>query len=492
MTRDPASAVPPPLPGAFAAPPAAEALRPGPATVALVRGQVRALLEASPAFHALAAPARRELARAMVHVAAYAAECVRDDWYQSGRLGQRPVVRRRQVVEAPVARAQAAGDDFKPAAANQIARITQETLRAIAFPTFVADLIKGTFNAITTATIQQMEAYTQLLNNVGKTVDQFMADNISDNQARDWLAQNYPEHLQVKGGKVAVRGGAEDRPPPAWKRDLNLSDDVDLDADAVEENLVPAARRNLVQSRLQLLSTMVLMGVNRIVITGGKIRATMGFHIDTTDRTHEEHATDFDFRTAASGSFGFGPWSASASLSVSYVSSTRADSDAELNVNADLTGEVDIRFKSDYFPLERFANTDAVGRIRANTAVPEANAPAAAAGGPGAAPSDENVPVTAPRRQPRRKPTLPPIGNPLPAAKKPAAPDAPVVKRYVEGPGKGPGVETGNGAPPPSAAKPAAPGGKAGPAGEKAQPAQGKDTAAPAPAAGGATASTGG
>jgi hypothetical protein len=480
-----ATAVPPPLPGPFATPPAAEALRPSPATVALVRGQVRALLEASPAFHALAAPARRELARAMVHVAAYAAECVRDDWYQSSQLGQRPMVRRREVVEGPVARAQSAGDDFKPAAANQIARVTQETLRAIAFPTFVADLIKGTFNAITTSTIQQMEAYTQLLNNVGKTVDQFMADNISDNQARDWLAQNYPEHLQVKGGKVAVRDGAEDRPPPGWQRDLNLSDEVGLDADAIEESLVPAARRKLAQSRLQLLSTMVLMGVNRIVVTGGKIRATMGFHIDTTDRTHEERATDFDFRTAASGSFGFGPWSASASLSVSYVSSTRADSDAELNVNADLTGEVDIRFKSDYFPLERFANTDAVGRIRSNTAVPEANAPAAA-GGPGATPSDGNVPVTAPRRQPRRKPTLPPIGSTLPEAKKPVAPTAPVVKRYVEGPGKGPGVETGNGAPPPSAPQPAAPGAKAGPTGGQAQPAQGKDTAAPAPAAGGA------
>jgi hypothetical protein len=492
MARGAATAVPPPLPGPFATPPAAEALRPSPATVALVRGQVRALLEAGPAFHALAASARRELARAMVHVAAYAAECVRDDWYQSGHLGQRPVVRRREVVRGPLARAQAAGDDFKPAAANQIARVTQETLRAIAFPTFVADLIKGTFNAITTATIQQMEAYTQLLNNVGKTVDQFMADNISDNQARDWLAQNYPEHLQVKGGKVAVRDGAEDRPPPAWKRDLNLSDDVDLDPDAIEENLVPAARRKLAQSRLQLLSTMVLMGVNRIVVTGGKIRATMGFHIDTTDRAHEEHATDFDFRTAASGSFGFGPWSVSASLSVSYVSSTRADSDSELNVNADLTGEVDIRFKSDYFPLERFANTDAVGRIRSNTAVPEANAPAAAAGGPGATPADDNVPVTAPRRQPRRKPTLPPVGSPLPEAKKPFAPAPPVVKRYVEGPGTGPGVETGNGAPTPSTPKLAGPGAKAGPAGGKAQPAQGNDAVAPAPAADGAATPAGG
>src|ERR1041385_6727461 len=101
----------------------------------------------------------------------------------------------------------------------------------------------------------------------------------------------------------------------------------------------------------------------------------MGFHIDTTDRAHEEHATDLDTRAAAAGSFGFGPWSASASMSVSYVRSTRANSDAELNVESDLTGEVEIHFKSDYFPLARFADGGTIGRIQGNTAVPEANTP---------------------------------------------------------------------------------------------------------------------
>jgi len=89
-----------------------------------------------------------------------------------------------------------------------------------------------------------------------------------------------------------------------------------------------------IESRLQMLSTLVLMGVNRIVVTGGKIRATMGFHIDTTDRAREEQASDFDFRTAVAGSFGFGPWSASASMSISYVSSTRSSRPARRHFSA--------------------------------------------------------------------------------------------------------------------------------------------------------------
>ena len=94
----------------------------------------------------------------MVKIAAYAAECVRDDWLQTERLGQQPLVRYRESHEGPLVRAQ----DFTPAAANQVARVTRDTLKAIAFPTFVADLIKGTFEAITNSSIQQMEAYMRL------------------------------------------------------------------------------------------------------------------------------------------------------------------------------------------------------------------------------------------------------------------------------------------------------------------------------------------
>lgn len=426
-----------PLEGRFATPPSPDALRPSEATLGLVRGQVQALLLSAPSYHALPPGERRQIAHDLVRISAYTAECLRDLCWQSERLGQTPVIRREQpatpatALQAPVARAQDTGT-FRPAAANQIARVTEQTLRAIAFPTFVADLIRGTFNAIVQTSIQQMEAFSKLLSNVGKTVDQFMEENISDNQARDWLAQSYPEHIHVQGGRAVPRDGAEERRPPDFG-DLGLDGGVSLDESAIEETLVPAARRKLAQSRLQTLSTLVLLGINRIVITGGKIRATMGFHIDTSDRAHEELATDLDARVAAAASFGFGPWQASASMSVSYVRSTRASNDSELNVESDLTGEVELHFKSDYFPVERFADRGALGRIQQNTAVPEANQPVTSSG---AAPFGEppavggDVPrFTSSRthRAPRQAPSLPPTGSaPLPV-RAPVAPTPPAV-----------------------------------------------------------------
>jgi hypothetical protein len=343
-----------------------------------VRRQVQALLLATPSYLILAPGARKELAGNIVRVAATAAGLAQEVWAQSEALGQTPVVRYKRT-RAPLAAAQAAGDDFRPAATGQVAKITEQQLRAIAFPTFVADLIRGTFDAIVTSSIREMEAYGELISNVSRTVEEFESVQITPNQARQWLIERYPEHIALgkEGGQpIAVPAeGADERPPIDWKAELSLLDDISLDESSIEEVLVPAARRRLAETRLKTLSTLVMLGVNRIVVTGGKIRATMGFHIDASDRAHAEEATDFDIRHGSSGSFGYGPWSASASMSIAYVRSTRADSDAELNVETDLTGEVEIHFMSDYFPISRFAGAGQIGAIQANTAVPEANTP---------------------------------------------------------------------------------------------------------------------
>jgi hypothetical protein len=48
-----------------------------------------------------------------------------------------------------------------------------------------------------------------------------------------------------------------------------------------------------------------------------------------------------------------------------------------LNVTTDLTGEVDLKFKSDYFPMERFAKPEMMALIQGHTPNPKANQPVA-------------------------------------------------------------------------------------------------------------------
>lgn len=382
------------LPGPYAFASAIIDSRLNPATARLVDTQVNALLESSGAYSALSREKRDQIASDMNKIAGYVAALVHDEWHQSKRLGQEPILRKQTFIE-PTARAAAGpptpppqpppvAERFAPRAASQVGRVTQQTLNAIAFPTFVADLIKGTFQAIVDASIQQMEAYGALLANVAKTVDQFMADNITDNQARDYLSQSYPGHFRVEaddreGPQVVLRDGWDERETPTFEG-MGLPDDFELDEDSVEEVMVPAARRQLARQRHQLLSTMVLMGINRIVVTSGHIKASMGFRIDAKDRATAERATNFDFKnetTAGTGMLSsFLGFNAKTKNTVAYVSSTKKESEDELNVEADLTGEVDLKFKSDYFPLERFADSQAITLIQGNTPNPAGNRPA--------------------------------------------------------------------------------------------------------------------
>ena len=45
-----------------------------------------------------------------------------------------------------------------------------------------------------------MEAFGKLLSNVAQTVDEFMASNISENQARDFLVSSYPSQFEIDTG----------------------------------------------------------------------------------------------------------------------------------------------------------------------------------------------------------------------------------------------------------------------------------------------------
>src|SRR5262249_7833268 len=67
----------------------------------------------------------------------------------------------------------------------------------INFPAFVASLVHGTFDAIVDATIRQMEAFADLVSAVAKDVDKFTEENVTENQAKDWLVKQHPQDLAL-------------------------------------------------------------------------------------------------------------------------------------------------------------------------------------------------------------------------------------------------------------------------------------------------------
>jgi hypothetical protein len=154
---------------------------------------------------------------------------------------------------------------------------------------------------------------------------------------------------------------------------------------------------------------MVLMGINRVVVDDGEIKAKLMFHIDASETT----ALRFDQQKATTGNMageaGTGLFNAQALM----VNTTSINAQSDLNVRADLTGEVRVKFRSETFPLERFADSAAIQLINGNAKVPERPAPAPApAAAPGAQPARQQLPPPPPL------PGTPPA--PAPAAPAPA------------------------------------------------------------------------
>lgn len=190
----------------------------------LVRACVRTILTRSPAYRALPKPDQQKLARDMVKVGAAIAGG------NDGTTTPRSVVFSRQNVTAS-----------SRAAARPSKTQTLSLINEVDFPDFVSGLIEGVFSAIVDASIKQMRAYAELVSNLAKTVDEFSQDNVTGGPARDDLSDPAP-------------------------------------ADCANKSQAPdLAVRRLTLDRQQALATQVMMGINRIVVTKGTIKAGVAF-----------------------------------------------------------------------------------------------------------------------------------------------------------------------------------------------------------------------
>lgn len=372
--------------------------------IAAVR-QLSQVLQQAPSYHALGRDARRELDRSLSQI-----QRVLDNGGNDLGLARQMAPDLRSQLSPGGAPAAAPTSGFAPngglapapapapAAAGtgpvgRVGEVARTTLNAIDFPSFVASLIQGTFQAIVDASIQQMEAYAELLKNVAGTVDKFMGDNVSDGMAKDYLADQYGGvfNRDTRDGtaKLVVNQGAGQL--PSFFKELGFDSPDQLNEQSLNEVVVPATRRQMAERRQQTLATMVLMGMNRVIVKDGEISAKLMFHIDATESTNIKFDQNKVTSGNMSGMAGRSPFGATSVM----VNTTSLNAQSAINVRADLTGQVTVRFASETFPLERFADSAAIQLINNNAKVP-APTPVAAAPGAALAPGAPPAPPAPP------------------------------------------------------------------------------------------------
>lgn len=248
------------------------------------------------------------------------------------------------------------------AATETIGRRAGSLSDELDFPEFVASLIHGTWDAMVDSSIRQMDSFADLVAALSKPVSQFRDENVTDNQARDWLAAQYPADLSLvqstQGFSLASRhGGGEfgDGPSPDWLSEFGLSGQ-ELSPSVIEEQLIPAARDRLARDRMQTLATLVMLGMNRIVVRDGSITARLRFRAAAADRTSVDYAVSDDPGHATPS----GSWTTRGSTAyqtpVTKVSTVGVNAQTDSSLNAELFGEVKINFVSETIPLDRFVD----------------------------------------------------------------------------------------------------------------------------------------
>ena len=252
-----------------------------------------------------------------------------------------------------------------PAATQAIGQRAADVLEAVDFTGFVSGLVTGTFQAIVQATREQIREYAELVADLSRTVEDFASDRVTDNQARDWLVERHPHELRLSlpepgsraAPRVLPRESAEGSSPD-WLEQYGLAGQT-LTEELTEGELLRASRRGLAETRMQSLATMVLLGINRVVVRDGHIRAKMQFHAVARD----SRVAELQNLVAAEQGGIAGQHARSAGSSGTMVSTVKANAQADAAIRADLMGEVNIRFESETFPLERFADSAAIQLI---------------------------------------------------------------------------------------------------------------------------------
>lgn len=379
-----------------------------------VRPQVKSLLTSIPSYGQMTPDEQHQLANNMVKVMSYIAD---PNGVSSDAT---PVLARAQEGDPVEATKKSlskspgmVGQNFKAGAVREGVEQFGALVQKVDFPKFVGGLIKNVFQAIVESSIEQMRAYGELIANVAKTVDQYMNDNISPGAGRDYLAQRYPDTLsvQVNQDDTEFAEGAPAAPTTTQlvatgdnaeqqltniSRDLNINPPVTDISDPNEElKIVTAARLQMAKSRQQLLASMVMLGISRIVVTDGSINAKVIFDMRADDRAgrrytasmNDTQSQKYQERMDMSAGGWLSPVDYSASFQgeqdhmATVASAVDETSESKAEVKAKLSGEVRVNFKSDYLPLEKMATPEMMSVIQGNSTPYNPNASAQPAQG---------------------------------------------------------------------------------------------------------------
>ncbi len=261
----------------------------------------------------------------------------------------------------------------------------EDLVDSVDFPAFVRDLLKSVFDANISVMKAQTDDYIRLMKAATTGLAKFIKD-VGDDDARAYAAENNASDLNML---------IEDSPEGGQKIALTRPDGERIEGDD-EAAILADAKIKMAQEHRHALREMILMGVTRLVVDKGEIEAEVNFEfhgkrdVQKSDKAIDKKDTLNQHSFGAGGgltSLIGGPRSShthTEKRTQFSVASTKSTAEDELK--AKLRGYVNIKFRTDHFKLDNFAQmygptTAAEQRTAALPPPGLASRPAPAAGG---------------------------------------------------------------------------------------------------------------
>jgi hypothetical protein len=298
---------------------------------------------------------------------------------------------------------------------EQAGELVGDFVEQVDFPGFVKDLLKGVFDANIQVMLAQQESFIKLLKAATGDLAKYV-QKIDDAESFAYLAENRPDEFDIDFDDSETDESGQPK--------MVLNDKDGNRLDPVSDNMVKTAimdaKIRMAQEHRALLRETLLMGITRLVIERGNVKAAVLFDfkthekIDKADKAAIKKAKSTSSSISASGGifgaiFGGPKGGSTRSTQETRISVSSAKSTANTDLAAKLSGSVDITFKTDYFNLNNFAAMYGPGAAGA------APPPGITAG---------IVQGTQPGGAAPRPPAPAPAPSPLPAAPAPAVPGA--------------------------------------------------------------------
>ncbi|HKK77708.1 MAG TPA: hypothetical protein VJ953_21695 [Saprospiraceae bacterium] len=233
----------------------------------------------------------------------------------------------------------------------------EDVMESVNFPKFVADLLKAVFDANIDVMKAQTDDYIRLMKEATTGLAKFIKQ-IDSTTTFAYLAENNPDEFNI-----AMEEDDEGNEKLALTKPNG--DEVDMDDNEVKAKIMDA-KIKMAQEHRAALREIILMGVTRLVVEKGEIEAEVLFdfkgkrQLDKKDKALLKAQKSSGGSVRASGGllgsiFGGPKGGTTWSNRQTQLSVSSAKSSADDTLRTKLRGFVNIKFKTDYFKLDNFA-----------------------------------------------------------------------------------------------------------------------------------------